>query len=203
MRERLFISIALATFALTAAAACSPAKPVNHGGWSDEQLDPAADPASTTEVMGLDKFAPAPAATTAPTTFGVRHDVMIAPSAPRGPTCSCLTVVVAGPRDPRLSWQNERPEMAGDAAVVAVSARDLECPALPADAPRRPSIAGVQRDGADVVITVEDLPPGRPLASGAIIARPGPGGAVYIRPNSSRNPYGRSSVANSSRCKVQ
>jgi hypothetical protein len=178
-------------------------------GWSDELADPTGQMRRKTEVVGPSAPEPEPAPLTSappakPTQLGVRHDVMIAPTAPHEPTCTCLAVVVGAPEDPRLSWQNERPRVGEDAVVVALSARGVACHGLPEDAPRRPSIAGVERDGANVVITVEELPPGRPLATGAVVPRPGPGGAVFIRPSGPRVPYARpSSAGGGDRCKVR
>jgi len=207
MRARL--AFVLAALAL----GCGPQqRSPESAGWSDELADPTGQVRRKTEVMdpaGSEPSTPEPAPLTGapsaqPTQLGVRHDVMIASSAPHQPTCTCLAVVMGAPEDPRLSWQNERPRVGGDAAVVALSARGVACHELAEDAPRRPSIAGVERDGANVVITVEELPPGRPLATGAVIPRPGPGGAVFLRPKDGRVPYARaSSAGGAERCKVR
>jgi hypothetical protein len=61
----------------------------------------------------------------------------------------------------------------------------------------------VQQDGADVVLTLEELPPGRPLASGAVVPRPGPGGSVYVKPKGPKVPYGRPAAGAGARCKVK
>jgi hypothetical protein len=204
MRARLpFVLAALAL-------GCGPQqRSPERAGWSDELSDPTGQVGRQTEVMGPAAPEAEPAHLTAtpsgpPTQLGVRHDVMIAPSAPHQPTCACLAVVMGAPDDARLSWQNERPRVGEDAAVVALSARGVACHGLPEDAPRRPSIAGVERDGANVVITVEELPEGRPLATGAVIPRPGPGGAVFVRPKGARVPYARtSSPGGGDRCKVR
>lgn len=142
-------------------------------------------------------------ATTPVTEMRVRHDVMIAKEAPHEATCSCLSVVVAPPGDSRLVWQNDAPKLEQDVVVVAVSAKGVACPGLPEDAPRRPSISGVEREGADVVLSIEELPPGRPLATGAVIPVPVQGGAVYVKPKGAKVPYGRPLAGAAGRCKVR
>jgi hypothetical protein len=173
-------------------------------GWSNELADTTGQVVRQTEVVGPSGTAtPAPLTSTQvqPTRMGVRPDVMIAPDAPHEATCACLSVVVADVADPRLSWQNERPLVGQDAAVIAVSAKGVTCAGQPEDAARRPSIAGVTRDGADVVVEIEELPPGRPIASGAVIPRPDKGGSVYVR-GRGKVPYARTGQAGG-RCKVQ
>jgi hypothetical protein len=176
-------------------------------GWSDELADPTGQPLRKTEVFDtLSKEGPTPvtgAQSTPAVEHRVRHDVMIAKDAPHQPSCSCLAVVVASAADPRLAWQNEAPKLEQDVAIAAVSAKGVVCQGLPEDAPRRPSISAVAREGADVVVTIEDLPPGRPLASGAVFLKPGPGGAVYVKPKDPKVPYGRPLAGAGGRCKVR
>jgi hypothetical protein len=133
-----------------------------------------------------------------PTWLGVRPDVMIAPSAPHQAKCNCLAVHVGGAGDSAFQWQNDVPPVGPDARVIAVSARGVPCSD---DAKGRPSISAVDRDGSDVVVEVEELPEGRPLASGAIIPAPGAGGSVYVRGKSRSVPYARG--APGGRCKVR
>ena len=149
--------------------------------------------------------------TAAPTTplieMRVRHDLMMAKDSPREANCSCLAIIVADtPTDPRLMWVDSPPKLEADVAVVTVSNKGIACPGLPADTTERPSISGVEREGADVVIVVENLPPGRPIASGAVIPKPGPGGSVYVKPKGPKVLYGRplaGATASAGRCKVR
>ncbi|TKD10152.1 hypothetical protein [Polyangium fumosum] len=177
-----------------------------NSGWSQDLGDPTGQPLRRTETLSEPEQAPAPltgAITTPPTEKRVRHDVMIAKDAPHEATCSCLAVVVGEPGDPRLLWQAEVPKLGGDVAVVAVSGKGVPCPGVAEDAPRRPSIAAVEQEGADVVLTIEELPSGRPQASGAVVPRPGPGGAVYVKPKGPKVPYGRPAAGAGARCKVK
>lgn len=116
------------------------------------------------------------------TWFGVRHDLSMSASAPRTPACGCLAVEVGMPGKQAFQWDGEVPQIGADAIVVAVSARGVDCPAEPDESKRRASISAVDRDGEDVLVEIEDLPEGRPLALGAIVPRPGPGGSLYIVP---------------------
>jgi hypothetical protein len=164
--------------------------------WSTEQHEEEARPLRETEELGV---APHEAETRPETPLlGVRHDVTIAESAPHAERCSCLAVAVGAPNDPRFAWQAGAPSVGPDAVAIAISGKGVACPAAGDAQNRRPSISAVDRDGADVLVEVEELPPGRPLASGAIIPRPGPGGAIYVRPKNKSLPY-----AQPGRCKVQ
>jgi hypothetical protein len=132
---------------------------------------------------------------------------MMAKDAPHEANCSCLSIVVAqAPTDTRLMWIDAPPKLESDVAIVAMSNKGIACPGLSADANDRPSIAGVEKDGADVVIVVEHLPPGRPVASGAVIPKPGPGGSVYVKPKGPKVLYGRplpGTATKAGRCKVR
>jgi hypothetical protein len=167
--------------------------------WSTED-EKAPRPLRETELLNP------PGATEIPdggafTWVGVRHDLMIAPSTARKARCSCLAVEVGDAGDSRFQWRGKMPEVGEDALVVAVSARGVECPGgSPDETRRRASISGVVRDGQDVVVQIEELREGRPIASGAIIAKPGAGGSVYVRSVSPKLPYARSLEAQ--RCKV-
>ncbi|WP_433930095.1 hypothetical protein AB3662_39875 [Sorangium cellulosum] len=132
---------------------------------------------------------------------GVRHDLALASAASPKERCSCLAVEVAEARDPRFQWAAGAPETGADTLAVALSARGVSCPGGPADEERRrPSISAVDQEGNDIVIEVEELPPGRPLAMGAVIPRPAPGGAIYVKARSAAVPYAR--AAGGARCKV-
>jgi hypothetical protein len=126
---------------------------------------------------------------------------MLAPSPSRKERCACLAVEVGEPRDPRFQWVAGAPEVGGEAVAVALSSRGVTCPGGEADEEkRRPSIAAVDQEGADVIIVVEELPDGRPLAAGAVIPKPAKGGAIYVRGASARVPYAKSGAG--LRCKV-
>ena len=51
-----------------------------------------------------------------------------------------------------------------------------------------------------MIVEVEDLPQGRPLASGAVIPKPGPNGSVYVKPRDAKVIYAKG--APGGRCKV-
>ena len=133
--------------------------------------------------------------------LGVRHDLMLS-SAPHEARCSCLSVEVGRPDDPRFFWAGGAPDVTLDAMILAVGARGIACPGGdPDDRRRRPSISAVERAGDDIFVEIEDLPVGRPLASGAIIPKPGPKGAIFVYPRLANGVYGRSPGAG--RCRVR
>ena len=132
---------------------------------------------------------------------GVRHDLMLAPSPNRKERCACLAVEVGEPKDPRFQWVAGAPEGTFDLMVVALSARGVSCPGgNPDEEKRRPSISAVDQEGNDIIIEVEELPDGRPLATGAVIPKLSSGGAIYVKPRSAVVPYGR--MQGGGRCQV-
>jgi hypothetical protein len=207
---RRVLMLVVATLAVPLGCGGAQPLPPSESGWSDELSDPSMLPREGDESPERRSDAPAPitkAPTTTPTEMRVRHDLMMAKDSPREASCSCLAIVVASsPTDPRLMWVDAPPKLESDVAIVAVSNKGIACPGLPAEGAERPSISGVERDGADVMIVVENLPPGRPIASGAVIPKPGPGGSVYVKPKGPKVLYGRplaGAPANAHGCKVR
>jgi hypothetical protein len=134
----------------------------------------------------------APAAGPAPdavTWFGVRHDLSMKPGTPRQAACGCIALESGMPGKQAFLWAGDAPSIGSDAVVVAISVRGVECPAEPDEEKRRASISGVERDGDDVIIEVEELPEGRPLALGAIIPKPGANGGLFLKPRDKKVRY--------------
>lgn len=135
-----------------------------------------------------------------PALLGVRHDLGL-PDGKHTARCNCLAVEVGNARDQRFRWQASVPDIGSEAMVIAISPRGVDCPGGDADeSKRRGSISAVDRDGPDVLVEIEEVPEGRPIASGAVIPRPGAGGSVYVRPRNKKIPYARTD--GSARCKV-
>jgi hypothetical protein len=133
--------------------------------------------------------------------LGVRHDLMLS-NAPHDARCTCLSVEVGRPQDPAFFWSGGAPDINADALVLAVGARGIPCPGGdPNDRRRRPSISGVEQQGDDIYVEIEDLPEGRPLASGAIIPRPMSRGGIFVYPRRGNAIYGRSPGVG--RCRVR
>lgn len=117
--------------------------------------------------------------------FGVARGLSLT-SKQREPTCKCVAAVVGSANDPDFLWHGYRPDVGVDALVVGVSDEGIEC-----DHPGRgPSIAAIDQVGNDVVIVLEEFKDTRPIALGAIIPNPGPGGMVYMRSRGG-TPYGK------------
>lgn len=122
---------------------------------------------------------------------GVRLDLSLSAQAPQA-RCPCLAVEVGSPTDAKFLWQAGAPSVAKGALAIAVSARGVECPGgEPDERRRRPSISAVDVEGNDVIVEIEELGEGPPLASGALIPDPAPGGSVYVRGKSRDVPYAR------------
>lgn len=135
--------------------------------------------------------------------LGVRHDLMLAGPV-REARCTCLSVEVGPAGDgKKFFWLGSPADTGPDSVAIAIGARGISCPGGdPDDKRRRPSISAVDVDGDDIIVEVESLPEGRPLASGAIIPKPGPKGAVYVKPKRGQNVYGQS-PGTGGRCRVR
>ena len=180
--------------------------------WEGDTVDPAAPAVQTgakkkapRRALGAaDEFSGAPSTPQerGPSSWvGVRHDLSLARAESRKERCSCLAVEVGEARDPRFQWAAGAPETGADTLAIALSARGVPCPGgAPDEESRRPSISAVDQEGSDIVIEVEELPAGRPLATGAVIPRPAPGGAIYVKGRSAKIPYAR--AVGGARCKV-
>jgi hypothetical protein len=125
---------------------------------------------------------------------GVRHDLSVNPASKTSVTCTCLRVEHGDPGESRFVWRGPRPDLNPVNQAVAISAIGVDCPGgATNEADRRPSIRGVTRVGNDTVIEVEELPPDRPIATGAIIRPLDPAGHLYIRPRAKNLPYAKTS----------
>lgn len=195
MRRLALLILALAPIA------CSGAKSAADVDWSPE---PQPKDKRLRETEALYAAAPLdPSNEPKPSALlGVRHDVMLS-SGPHEARCACLAVEVGTATDAgKFFWLGGPAATTPEAIVVAVGARGVACPnGDPDDRRRRPSISGVDQENEDVIIEVEDLPEGRPLAAGAIIPKPGPKGAIYVRPRKGNGIYG--SNPGVARCRVR
>jgi hypothetical protein len=197
MRRHVYALAAIAVSVLGCGGSQRQAEDMN---WSSDEPEKSRPLRETEELQELQGPSAAPDQAGGSTLVGVRHDLMIAPSAPHKERCSCLAVEMGSPQEPKFQWRDKVPAIGPDATAIAISAKGVPCPGGDADeSKRRASISAVHREGNDVVVEVEEVPEGRPLASGAVIARPGPGGSVYVKGRSPKLPYAR---ATGSRCKV-
>ena len=132
--------------------------------------------------------------------LGARQDLSY-----RGPAtaqCKCLAVATGAPDNKAFQWSGPKPEISpASQMIVALSSSGIDCPEAGANPPGA-SYWGYELSGADVVVVVETASPKHPLASGAIIPRPGAGGQVYVRPADKALPYGKPASGTGPRCKV-
>ena len=147
------------------------------GVWRDEER--LSGPAAGTSEMAAHEL------------NGVRLDLTLAPKAQPNAHCSCLDVLIGQAGDAGFQWGPEVPTLSAEQMTIAMRTEGAQCPAgTPAAPIRRPSIRGVDRVGSDVIVVIEELPVGRPLALGVVTTMPGPGGSVYLRPSDRKLPYG-------------
>jgi hypothetical protein len=200
------LSTALAlTLAVLLLPDCGGTQKAVEADWSDapeekpKKLRDTETLAAPTPTPTPEPLAAGPSGARAP--LGVRHDLMLSDRA-HPVRCNCLSVEAGPSTDPNLFWIGGAPEIGPAAIAVAIGARGIDCPGGSADeGRRRPSISAVDQVNDDIILEVEDLPEGRPLASGAIIPRPGAAGSIYIHPRSPNQAYGKG--APGGRCKVR
>lgn len=132
--------------------------------------------------------------------LGVRHDLGLA-ATQKTERCACLAAEVGTAGDSKFEWQGDVPTLGDDTEVIAISSAGIACTGGPADHGRA-SISAVDRENQDIVVEIEELREGRPLATGAVIPKPGPNGAVYVRPKNAKIFYARGTGAGG-RCRVQ
>lgn len=187
-----------AVFALFFTPACSGGQKAADPQWSSEPPE-VNRPLRETEEMSATKPNAASVAMQSGL-LGVRHDLLLADGAHTA-RCHCLAVEVGPAADRRFFWMSGAPTLGADAVAVALSARGIACSGGDAEEKRRPSISAVDQSGDDILIEVEDLPEGRPIAAGAVIPKPGPNGGVYVRPRNAKSIYAKG--APGGRCKVR
>jgi hypothetical protein len=175
---------------------------VNAKGELDERKweEPEAAPptASTLSSAPPAKVAPAPAG---PAAFvGIVHDLSLTPSSSRVAACRCLAVGIGAPGDSQFAWQAVPAKGSEGTLAVAIAADGVACSA-PGYAPLRASIGGVDHEGGDIVVTVENVSEGRPVMRGVLVPRPAPGGALVVRSRGGA-PYGAPVNGGAGDCRI-
>jgi hypothetical protein len=194
MRRLLILLLTLAPVA------CGGSQRANDADWTPEP-QPKDRKFRDTEALQAAQLDPI-AAHHAP--LGVRHDLLLA-KGPHEARCNCLAVEVGPGRDAgKFFWLGSPAETGHDTMAVAIGARGVPCPGGdPDEKRRRPSISAVDVINDDVILEIEDLPEGRPIASGAIIPKPGPNGAIYVRPRKGHNSVYGVGPGRGGRCRVR
>lgn len=141
----------------------------------------------------------APAEPTRPNFIGVTPDLTLSPAESRTVACQCLALAHGQPSSPAFQWQGGPPEATDHSMAVAISGEGVPCN-WEGEVPV-PSIAGVERSGNDVVITIEPAREGRPIMRGAMILRPGPKGALVIK-GKGNVPWGRPADGSAGTCRI-
>jgi hypothetical protein len=131
-----------------------------------------------------------------PKVVGVRHDLRLAPAETRQARCTCLAVEVATASSAVFRWSDGQPPE-GAGLAVAISGQGVPCEGHDGSV-GRPSIAGVEQEGKDLVVEIEELPRGVPLASGVLLPEVPRGGHVFVRSRGKKLPYARPG-----RCKLR
>ncbi len=124
--------------------------------------------------------------------LGARHDLSLKGT---GATrCACLGVTVGQPSDPAFQWAGAPPATdPTEQQVLALTTTGIPCAQAPAGS-LGASYWGYERQGEDVIVTVETASLGRPITLGAIIPKPQGKGATWMRARGP-SPYGRGTGA--------
>ncbi|MEO7328578.1 MAG: hypothetical protein ABI193_08375 [Minicystis sp.] len=199
MRPRADARLALFLVLAALVPACGSSERGGDSAWSNESQEKYRPLRQTEALNGPTR---AEQAANQGALLGVRHDLMLTAAA-HPARCNCLAVEVGPAGGSPFFWTGAGPpEIGGEALAIAVSANGVEClGGDPNGQKRRPSISAVDLENDDVLVEIEDLPEGRPLATGAIIPKPGPKGSVYVRPQNARVIYAKGAFAG--RCKVR
>jgi hypothetical protein len=145
--------------------------------------------------------APLPAPSAERTYFlGVVPDLSLAPGGARTAACRCLAIAYGSPNDAKFAWQAGPPRAEPGTMAVAIAADGVACSA-PGYAPLRASIAGVEREGDDIVLVVENVREGRPAMHGALIVAPSGKGSLVVRGRRGA-PYGSPASGGQGPCRV-
>jgi hypothetical protein len=120
--------------------------------------------------------------------IGVSHALSLTPEAATKPSCRCMAAVIGPPTDGAFIWRGTPPTVGDDALVLGISNDGTPCD-LAAQG-RGPSIQGVEQEGNNIIVTIEEARNGVPQARGAVFPRP-PQGDSYLIFRSSRRqlPY--------------
>ncbi len=147
-----------------------------------------------TGKTAADEPVPAPIATTfagephlTTSRIGVYHALSLTKEAASKPTCRCMAARVGGATDPAFAWTTKPPTVGEDAFVLAISDEGTPCDW---EGKRGgPSIRAVEQDGANVIVTIEEVRGGIPTARGAVVQRPQGGDGWVIFRADRRLPY--------------
>lgn len=118
---------------------------------------------------------------------GVTQALALSEEASAKATCSCMAASVGQPGGAAFQWRGTPPTVGEDAMVVAISNDKTPCDNQAAL--RGPSIQGIEADGSNIIVTLEEPRPGIPVAHGAVFQRPVGEGSLIFRV-ARRLPYG-------------
>jgi hypothetical protein len=135
--------------------------------------------------------------------IGVSHALSLTPEAAATPACRCMAAVVGAPNSAAFVWRGTPPTVGEDALVLGISNEGTPCD-LAAQG-RGPSIQGIEQEGNNVIVTIEESRNGVPAARGAVFPRPMQGDSFLIFRSSRRQlPYDDALPGSGSRmCRVR
>jgi hypothetical protein len=136
--------------------------------------------------------------------IGVVHDLSIGPAADKSPSCSCLTVTYGRPNGAKFKWRNGMRSTDSDTMAVAISSEGIACNMMVGGKERTlapASIAGIEHEGKDLIISVEEARRGIPVAHGALV-KALESGAVIIIKGQGNVPFGTPIGGGKGACKV-
>jgi hypothetical protein len=119
--------------------------------------------------------------------IGVSHALTLSPEAAAKASCRCMAAVVGAPTDPSFIWRGTPPAVGEDALVLGISNEGTPCDL--ATQGRGPSIQGIEQEGNNVIVTIEESRDGVPQARGAVFARPTGDSFLVFRSSRRSLPY--------------
>lgn len=120
--------------------------------------------------------------------IGVTHALELSEAASTQAVCQCMAAAVGAPQDSAFQWRGPPPTVGDDALVLAIGNEKSSCNHQGSF--RGPSIQGIESDGSNVIVLLEEPRPGVPVARGAVFQRPPGEGFLVFRPDR-RLPYGQ------------
>lgn len=134
--------------------------------------------------------------------IGVTPDLTLVPAKERDASCMCLALAHGAPGSSAFQWEGGVPESSQNSMAVAISGEGVDCDWGEGDVEVPiPSIAGVERSGDDVILTVEPAQPGRPIMQGAMVLKPNAKGSLIVQ-GRGRVPFGRPASGAAGSCRI-
>jgi hypothetical protein len=116
--------------------------------------------------------------------IGVVHDLSLGPAADKSPVCSCLMLTYGRPNSGKFKWRGGQRGFDKDTMAVAIGSEGIACNMMVGGKAKDlgpASIAGIDHEGGDLVVIVEEARRGIPIAHGALVKALDPGAGIIVK----------------------